>query len=475
MEMNTIFNIPSQDVYAQNYRQYIVAENANINPNIPDTDFWYKSIALSGVVVGGVADASYNYINIFPQYQAGTILSMSLANKGVPPINPATYATATLTTGPNIPPAGFALKQGMQLIDPVNNAVYQIREDYEVQPLAHNWNTIPSIATVLGAGNALTPATLLNFSVPVIDYAGNQINNLTVVSSVDGVNQETDEQANGRLLELTRIPRGGARTTDIKYILLPQVNIVYNNNILTDVVTIPNNQFLNGTYNYGVFGLSGTSINDAILNQGLLSSSTYLPFNRGVDSLEISRMSNVLAVASLINSTPFVGSVATQSLPTLQGGTITPYIKIKVSLLSGYSLSSILNIQSDIATISLTVEQLIQREVRRAICSQPFGALQTQSTSGQILTSNIPLSSIEQQLDYALGTSQYNGLYATILTDRQVFIYSSGSGASAVYTYANIALSVGIPNPPTTTTLRYIYDIADNAAIGYANINVEII
>jgi hypothetical protein len=82
---------------------------------------------------------------------------------------------------------------------------------------------------------------------------------------------------------------------------------------------------------------------------------------------------------------------------------------------------------------------------------------------------NISTSVIETALDLALGTSDYNGVYATILTNREVLIWN---GSAYVYT-TPIPLLIDIPNPIVNTspnitdTLGWIYDIG-----GYDNILV---
>lgn len=475
----TIFQLPAQSDVAQDYRNYITAQNTAINPNIASSDFYLKSVALAGIATGAVADTASYFIQMFPQYLTGTFTNIGLSQRSLPPMQAATYAQAVLGTV-NAPAATFTVQVGMQLNSSVG-AIYEILTTSIIDITnSASYNNIGAICTQIGAGNQIPVDSVLTFANPPIDSNNNPVATLTVQSSVDGSNAEANNGAVSRILAGTQIPKSGSRTTDYYYYILGGNNYVAGN-LITDAITIPNNQFQSANYNFGLFGVGGSQITDYILNQGLLANTTYLPFSRTLTNAAITAIGQSVATQQLINTNPYINTVSTQNLPTEQSSVVTPFFQIGVVLATGYNLTTLIQLNStdqnnNPIVISLTVEQLIQREVRRAICQQGYGATQTLSAQGVILASTILVSTIEQQLDYALGTTQYNGIYATILIDRQVLTYNSTSHA---YEYQNIAMNIGIPNPPLNPSQNYnldwIYDIADNSTIGYANIAVQLV
>lgn len=473
----TIFALPTLEDVAQNYRNYITSQNSLINPNVPNTDFYLKSFGIAGISTGIVGDMSSYFINMFPQYKTGIFLDIGLQAAGLPPRFPATYASAILgTVSP--PSSPFTVQAGMQLNEPITNTIFQILTTQLILTTdAISYNNIASVCTIIGSGNQLAPGTVLFFATPPIDDDTNPVLSLTVKSSVSGTDVESDDQANLRLLEASQIPRSGSRITDYFYYGL-DANVYPVPETINWVLTLPNNQFLSANYNFGVFGLSGTGITDAILDKGIINNN-YVLFDRSISAGTISAIETSIRIQQLINANPYVDSIGTQFLPTY----LLPYIQVKVILQVGFDLSSVIKINTTDphnAVISITVEQLIKREVRRAICQQPYGANQTYSASGAITSSTIFTSSIEDQLGYALGTAQYQGIYATVLLDRIIEI-NDGTGT---YLPTNIILSPGgfqtnngIPNPPPATTgggypLLWIYDITDNTTVGYNNILV---
>lgn len=486
LNINSIFNLPSVETYSQNYRNYVIAENPEINPNIKNTDFWYKSIGIGGIGAGIIGDAAINFINIFPQYLSGAYINLGLSARGLPAQFAATYATATLGTG-SAPSATFTVLAGMQLTNTYNNAIYEILTTTTINISdSASYNNIPAICTVLGLGNQLPNGTVLTFSNPPLDVDNNPVDTLIVQSSADGSNAETSNAAVQRVLGATQIPQAGSRITDYYNFAIVGGNQYLGGTtpVITDCVTLPNNQFQNVNFNFGVFGIGGTPITDYILNQSILYGSTpgtYTPFTRTLPSNAITAISNSIQAQQQIDAKPYVNSVITQNLPTVQSFVVTPYFQVSVTLYPGLTLSSVLQINSfdqygDPIVISITVSNLIKREIRRAVCQQDYGATLSLNSNGGIIGSTILLSSIEQQLDYALGTANFQGAYATVLVDRQVFVYNPSVPG---YAYGNIPLSIGVPNPPsspiTDYPLAWIYDIADDPLIGYDNITVQLL
>ena len=218
--ISTIFNLPTVENVAQSYRDFVTAQNSSVNPNIPKTDFYLKSEALAGIVTGAVGDASYYFVNMFPQYLSGVFVDLGLSARGLPPRESATYATAVLGTVA-APDATFTVQAGMQLNNLATNAVFQILTTMTIDiSNPASYNNIDSICTIIGLGNSQTSGTVLTFATPPIDANNNPVMSLTVQSSIDGTDAETDDQAVTRILNGTQIPKSGARITDYYYYIL---------------------------------------------------------------------------------------------------------------------------------------------------------------------------------------------------------------------------------------------------------------
>ena len=140
---------------------------------------------------------------------------------------------------------------------------------------------------------------------------------------------------------------------------------------------------------------------------------------------------------------------------------------MRVVLQSGYSLSSPISLGGN----TFTIEQLIQREIRRAICQQPFGAtLTTDILTGEILNSQILLSAIQTQLDESLGTSLSTGTLGAYLKNRVIYIKDNTNN----YTQpASIEVILGIPTL-STGDLPWVYDISTDPDFIYPNIGVYV-
>lgn len=446
MATSNIFNLPTADDLTQLYKDTIQAEsNGTINPNIGDYN--YKAIAIGGFSAGIYADFSSGYKNYFPQYTQGQALTDWLEASSLPPLQPTTYATLTLQTNPPIAVGvTLTLTSGMELTDSTTGSKYLILENIIVDDT--NYNTIKGISNVAGVGFNLNVNAQLNFEDIPLNSLGNPVPSLYVVSSTDGTEAETENEAQQRLLNAWQIPQSGSRITDYQLYTL-DANQYLPNKIIVDSIVLNNNQFNNNPdFNFAIFAVGGSPINDSVLNKGLLPATTFEQFSRTIQDLTntIAKIKQSIYVQQIINNKMWIDTVSTQI--------INFNIKIEVTLYNGFALSS--NVPLADGTI-LTVEQLIKRETRRAICGQPYGANQEISINSNILSSNIPLSTIEQRLDYTLGTYEYNGIYTTILKDRRITV-DIGSG----FMYQNIPLQVGIPAPTTSTTnapLEWIYDV----------------
>ncbi len=133
---------------------------------------------------------------------------------------------------------------------------------------------------------------------------------------------------------------------------------------------------------------------------------------------------------------------------------------------NGYNLADNITIDGSV----MTIKQLIQREIRRSICQQQFGATLTKNAAtGEIISSEILISSIQSQLDNALGTSNTTGTLGAYLVNRTIYIYN---GTDYVQE-SKIDLNLGIPTV-VTDDLQWLYDISTTVGNIYLNIGVVI-
>jgi hypothetical protein len=164
-----------------------------------------------------------------------------------------------------------------------------------------------------------------------------------------------------------------------------------------------------------------------------------ITYSRTASQALVDQASNYIQSVRPINNTVNTITTETYLVPDM--------ITVTVTLATGFTLGTL------VPTQNLTVMQLIQREVRRAIISIPPGGVNVNGANV------IPLSNIEQSLDEGLASSsQENGLYASLLVDRGVL-------------YNSAYLPIPVPNGQniidTNTNLgQIIYDIS------YSNITV---
>jgi hypothetical protein len=236
---------------------------------------------------------------------------------------------------------------------------------------------------------------------------------------------------------------------------------------VTDAIVLINNElvYTNATnnVNVAVFDLSGSAITDEVLNKGLLPHTTAIVFDRSVLPATYGASLQKLLNQDVCGWHPVTNTATTQSLTTNIAPN-PPFIKVVVTLANGYLLTN--NILSD--GITLTLEQIIQREVRRAICGQPYGAVLSKDLlTGAIISSSFPTSAIEQQLDVTLGTPNTYGILGNYLLSRSVLFYNG-----TTYEYkAELALNIGIPTL-VANPIAWVYDVSLDPASIYYNILV---
>ena len=436
------------------------------------TDFNIKGQVLSGVIAGMAQDATTMFNNTYPQYADSQGINLILSNAGVPVIFPSSPSIVQLEVQDLVFGKVYNLPVG-SILTGTNGSTYTVIGNNTTTLISITItsvnNTFSAVSILKGQNTAPLIGEILTLTPAIVSTDGStSFSDCTVSSSTDGANEETLTSATSRAIEIEQTPLCGTRSSDFKNIILQAVSIASTTSTptsITNAIVLINNQLTYSTAsnNIGVFILSGTPINDTILNHGLLDSDPMV-FSR-TDSTDIVFAQNILNQQDIIGvPTPIASTVGTQQLTSLTGSP-NPFFKIVVTLQTGYNLSTLISLIDN----DFTISQLIQREVRRAICNQPLGATLSYNGSGIIISSTFPVSSIEQQLDSALGTSNTAGTLGSFLLNRTVYVWN---GSSYVY-QVTIPLITGLP-VANSDYLYWIYDVSTTAANIYPNILVSL-
>lgn len=458
--MSTIFDIPTISQLSTSYKNYAQSNSSLINPYSAYTDWDFKANAIASLVAGMYQDTTIKAQSIFPQYRTGTQVDISLANAGLIPRQPATFAMINAT-----PNSAYVGSNGDSVINKSTGSTYKF--------FSYNSTTGITVFISLLPGIGHTEQT--NTILTLVSSSENPPT-FKVTDSVDGTPSETDSLCITRLINALSTPLAGARWTDY-YQFCMEANYLPNGggtveNTLTDAIVIPSvntnpfNPNLTGVVQLGVYGLIGGQPNDYQLNQGLLNGTTFNKYNRAFSSQIIANnIQTSIYNQKLAGLNPTIGTCKTYTIPNNQ--TFNVSLSISVTLVPNISLSTIITTNSfneygEPITVSLTVSDLIKREARRAIVTQPLGAVVLNTNTPQE-TRSIPLASIEQQLDYALGASSTTGLYASLIVDRTVY---NPQGTTLTRDPINVPLSGDLVDG----NIQFTYDVEDYTKIGVSSV-----
>ncbi len=459
-------NTPSIQELKDNYLSYV--QYALIEKNVSDdvlqsTDYQTKAFGIAGLLSRTYADTQKLFESLLPQNAVSTGINNQLSVKGAPATFPSAPAIIVASFNDILPSCNYNLAVG-SLVSSTTGITYKVlaqSPDSDIIVINDSNVSISLASTTNGIGTGALTGAILTMQSPILPSNDPSktigISKLTVTSSIDGVNQESLSSSVNRLVTVNQAPLDEVRAEDFENLLTNPVDGI------TRCKVLNSNNWNPTTTNFGVFTLSGQPVNDEFLNKGLIANTTTEVYSRTSVSSIINAAKEKILNQNLIGIFPYVSTVSTQYLvnTTLP----EPFIRVQVVLESGYSLSSLMTLTSGVV---LTLKQLIQREVRRAICSQPLGAtLIIDFSNGKVLSSSLSVSSIEQQLDISLGTSNSSGDIGTWLKSRAVLIWDTDK-----YVYKeSIPLLLGIPQTETGD-LAWVYDISETPSLIYTNIDV---
>lgn len=393
---------PSQ--IAQDYLNVLKSLKPSVNTDQTDSDWWIRSRVVGGVVAGVHADLRLISNDAFPQKARHDALAQFLQEYfGPDPIQgnflPATQANGLVSvTGTT----GMTVAQNLQLSYAPNGNTYTV-STATVLDLIAGTGMVPVQSVAAGQSQNLGSGAILTFPSPP---AG--LNPTAVVASgglADARDPESDTEARIRILNRIRQPLSVGRVSDYEqYAQLADPSVTS-----ASVARYP---FGLGTV--GVYITSGTTNIDQAIDQG--QSISVIPS----DAL-------VATVQAYLNLNRPVDDCVTVLKPVA--------IPVNVTVQAKYA-------QGTGATIlsgqSLTQDQLVAREVTRAIYKTPVGGRQI-GASGYVV-----LSDIEQTIDVKLSAEPVESGTIPILLDRTVLALSA--------TGQNLAILANqVPIPGTIT------------------------
>lgn len=363
------------DQIAEQYLLHLKSLKPEVNTDQTDSDWWIRSRVIGGTFSGIYADQQKISNDAFPQLARREALERFLNEYFDEGFEPATQASGTVkVTGAS----GSTVGAGTQFIYEPNGNVYTATETTNFGTAASA--SFPVVSVSSGQSQNLLEGAELSLPSPP---AG--VDSTAVVfdgNLADARNEESNEQAAARILARIRTPLAGGKVSDYVQFALDANSSVVSANVL---------RFPFGFGTVGVVITAGTTdIDEAVDNDQPV--------------IQIPSDELIAEVQAYIDTHNPVTDCAT----VMAAASVAIDVTVNVQYASGDN-DSIFTGQT------LTQEELVQREVRRAIYKMPPGGRKI-GASGSILASEI-----EEAIDNALSASPYTeGSKAQILVDRQV-------------------------------------------------------
>lgn len=366
------FKTPTE--IADQYLLHLKGLKPEVNTDQEDSDWWIRSRVVGGVVAGMYADQRKIADDAFPQNARRDALEKHLELYFGEGFKQATEAVGTVSVTGTM---GSTVPIGTEFSYEPNGNAYQATE---LVTLATTTAAVPVQSVDVGQAQNLLEGAELTISSPPpgINPTAEVINgNLS-----DGRDIESNDEAAARILARVRNPIAGGTESDYKQWAIAADDSVSDANVIR--------------YQYGpgtvgvVFTAGTTDIDQAIDNNQAI---VRIPSDALVE----------LVSDYIDDRNPLTDCLYVQK-PTV----VTLDVTVRVRFVDG-----------DLSTIpagqTLTQQELVEREVQRAIYKTPPGGRQFGATGFVVC------SEIEEVLDSNLSYSPYTeGVIAQILMDRQV-------------------------------------------------------
>jgi Baseplate J-like protein len=449
---------PVQSDLIQVFNDTIVAINPNIDPTIEGSDLYFTSNGLSAVGALIIQDNQKVAKNIFSTSSTGTYLDKHGAADGLLRLGALSaegYATLQDGTGGDTALANYTILSGVQLNNSINNNIYVVTENVTIT-MGDSLITIvlPLICTTTGTGTESPSDTILTFATPLTITSEQVITTAIITTMATGSDVESDAQFSLRLYDFEQNPQGGGNAKDyIRWCYLGSSNVtraeILNTGNVSQGILLPYILVGSNDPNYYV---------DGSFNNGYTP--TPAPINRTASALDILNVSNYIEGVRPITDSPNVVTVGTYELsnidPIFGNGS---YFQLTISLSAGLILTTIITLANN---VSLTVNDLILREFRRAILSTPL--------YGTTISGNqyILVSDIERVIQNGLAnTANYQGVYASILVDFQLVYFPQDSDIANPH--------ILVPNLNDGSIFQYNATIDANVLLVVYDIDVTMI
>jgi uncharacterized phage protein gp47/JayE len=369
--MALIFPTPSE--IAQQYLTTLKNLKPEVDISRTDSDWWIRSRVVGGVLSGVYADQRKISDDAFPQSARREALEKHLFvyfNSGFNPAQPADgQASVTGLVGTNIP-------VGTEFVYTPNGNTYQSTSAIILTSVT---GSVPIESVSTGQDQNLLSGAALTVSSPP---AGLNSEAKALGDIGNGRNEESNEEASERILTRIRQPPAGGTANDYATFAREADPSVVDVNVI---------RYVFGLGTVGIVITAGTTDIDEALDNG--QAIVRLPSDALVD-----------AVQEYIDTVKVLTDCVTVFKPTV----VTLDVTARVRYASG-------NNSTVVPNLGLTQEELVQREIKRAIYKTPPGGRRFGS-SGFVV-----LSEIEEVVDSGLSALPYTiGSYAQILLDRQI-------------------------------------------------------
>lgn len=406
----------SREQFIQVYNNTIKSADANIATGIPGTDVFFKANAVSQIAANISQDIDNLANNIFPASSAEPYIDKHGLSIGLTPRRGALPAVGTvIIDSDEVVSTAFTIDVGTQMTNNGTNTIYYVSQSthFLVGTQFEDVN-IPVSSSTLGSGNGSSVGSIMTFSTP-FEGSGLSITEAITTDMNTGSDAETGSEYASRIYNFIHFPRGAGSIGDyMKWCYLGSPNVTQANYV--------KNEIISGSSTFVVFFpvVMGGSVDPNFYIDGNFDNAyqeSAFPIDRSLPRADIDSVQDYIDSQKGINDNPHVITCSTYEID----GDIEAY----VSLSTGLELDTIISFP-DSSGGNLSIEQIVKREIRRAIISTPAKGSRINIDN---FTYNfyIPISGIESSVLSNINNSNtYQGTYASILTGLHMQYVSGG-------------------------------------------------
>lgn len=457
----------SQQQIYKVFKDGVLFINPNLSPSFTQgQDLYFQGNALSQVGANVVQEITGMANNIFPTSSGGLFLDKHASNLGMTPRMGALPALgeAKLVEGTGAKSGGNTIPANTQLTD-ANGNIYFTLSDITIASGETINGTAFSFQS-LKAGSGTEPSELtLTFS-PALTLSTNGMPSTVPVSTASisyataGSDVESDQSLAIRITFFGQNPRGGGSNGDYRrwcFLGSPEVT-------QADVITTPQSNedilfpiILSGNPNPNYY-IDGST------NNGYTE--TAYPISRSAVPETLAAVQNYTDSVCPLNANPNTVTVSTylfsSAVSSTQGDPGT--FALNVVLSDGLTLNTLLSVPPNASNINpgISVQNLIARELRRAIISTPLGGVRPFIGGSNYIL----VSTLEDVIMQGLAnTSSQQGNYASVIVSLEI-LYYPGNTPTVTSPYVPVPSLItdgtnGVPNLFINGAAKSVYMVYD--------------